>query len=96
MEPMQSLAVVFHRVGVALCLTAFALMFVSANLAGADPLVAMVRAVAGTTVLAVVFGFYIVLALRARALITSPRAVRLVNRGSGVIMAGAAVAIASR
>lgn len=47
-------------------------------------------------VLAVVFGFYIVLALRARALITSPRAVRLVNRGSGVIMAGAAVAIASR
>lgn len=52
---MQSLAVVFHRVGVALCLTAFALMFVSANLAGADPLVAMVRAVAGTTALAVVF-----------------------------------------
>ncbi|MCX5494980.1 LysE family translocator [Kaistia dalseonensis] len=47
-------------------------------------------------VLALVFGFYIVLALRARQLITSPKAVRLVNRGSSAVMAGAAVAIATR
>jgi threonine/homoserine/homoserine lactone efflux protein len=47
-------------------------------------------------VLAIVFGFYIVLGLRARRLITSPKAIRLVNRGSGVVMAGAAVAIATR
>jgi threonine/homoserine/homoserine lactone efflux protein len=47
-------------------------------------------------VLAVVFTGYIVLALRARRLLTSPRAVRLVNRGSGAVMAGVAVAIATR
>ena len=47
-------------------------------------------------VLAVVFSAYVVIALRARRLITSARAVRLVNRGSGAVMAGAAVAIATR
>jgi threonine/homoserine/homoserine lactone efflux protein len=47
-------------------------------------------------VLAAVFGGYILLALRARKLITSARAARLVNRGSGAVMAGAAVAIATR
>lgn len=66
------------------------------DLARVDMLAYAELAVVTLAVLAVVFGFYIVLALRARALITSPRAVRLVNRGSGVIMAGAAVAIASR
>jgi threonine/homoserine/homoserine lactone efflux protein len=47
-------------------------------------------------VLAAVFGAYIVLAARARRLFTSPKAVRLINRGTGAVMAGAAAAIASR
>ena len=47
-------------------------------------------------VLAVVFGAYIALAARTRRLFTSPRAMRMVNRGTGVIMASAAVAIAAK
>lgn len=47
-------------------------------------------------VLALVFAAYIVLAARARRLIASPRAMRLVNRGTGAVMAGAAAAIAAR
>lgn len=47
-------------------------------------------------VLAVVFGGYVALALRARRLLRSERAVRLVNRGTGAVMAGAAVAVATR
>ena len=47
-------------------------------------------------VLAAVFGSYVVLAARARALLASPRAVRLVNRGSACTMAGAAGWVASR
>ena len=47
-------------------------------------------------VLAVVFGSYILLAARTRALFTTPRAMRLVNRGSGILMASAAAAVASR
>ena len=47
-------------------------------------------------VLALVFATYIVLAARARRLIASPRAMRLVNRGTGAVMAGAAAAIAAR
>jgi threonine/homoserine/homoserine lactone efflux protein len=47
-------------------------------------------------VLAVVFTGYIVLAARARRLFTSPGAIRLVNKGTGAVMAGAAAAIASR
>lgn len=47
-------------------------------------------------VLAIVFGFYILLAARARRLLTSPRAVRAINRTSGAIMAGAAVAVAAK
>jgi threonine/homoserine/homoserine lactone efflux protein len=45
-------------------------------------------------VLAVVFGAYVALAARTRNLFTSPRAMRLVNRGTGVVMASAAAAIA--
>jgi threonine/homoserine/homoserine lactone efflux protein len=48
------------------------------------------------TVLALVFGAYIGLAARARRLITSPRAVRRLNRATGAVMAGAAAAIATR
>ena len=47
-------------------------------------------------VLAIVFGGYILLAVRARSLFTSARAVRLMNRGTGVVMAGAAAMIAAR
>ncbi len=47
-------------------------------------------------VLAIVFGCYIGLAARARRLFTSARAQRHLNRGSGAVMAGAAVTIAIR
>jgi threonine/homoserine/homoserine lactone efflux protein len=47
-------------------------------------------------VLAVVFGAYLALAARTRRLFTSPRAMRMVNRGTGVVMASAAVAIAAK
>jgi threonine/homoserine/homoserine lactone efflux protein len=39
---------------------------------------------------------YALAAARARRLFVSPQAVRLLNRGSGVVMAGAAVTIATR
>ena len=53
-------------------------------------------ALATLSVLAVVFGGYIVLAARARRLFTSPRAIRVLNRFTGTVMAGAAAAVAAR
>ncbi|WP_243369374.1 LysE family translocator [Microvirga solisilvae] len=53
-------------------------------------------AVATLAVLAVVFGGYIVLAARARRLFTSPKAIRILNRTTGTVMAGAAAAVAAR
>ena len=47
-------------------------------------------------VLTVVFGAYVALAARTRRLFASPRAMRMVNRGSGTVMASAAVAIAAK
>lgn len=47
-------------------------------------------------VLAVVIGGYIVLASRARRLFTSPKAIRILNRTTGTVMAGAAAAVAAR
>ena len=47
-------------------------------------------------VLAVVLGGYCLLAERARVMIPSPRSVRLLNRVAGSVMAGAAVAVATR
>jgi len=47
-------------------------------------------------ILTAIDGGYVLLAARARKLFSSPRAVRLVNRGSGVLLAGAAAAIATR
>ncbi len=47
-------------------------------------------------VLAFVFAGYVLLAARARRLFTSPRAMRFVNRSAGTLMAGAAVAVATR
>lgn len=66
------------------------------DLGRVDALAFAELAVVTLSVLAAVFSFYILLALRARRLISSPKAVRLVNRGSGAIMAGAAVAIVTR
>jgi len=54
----------------------------------------LVAAILG--VLTVVFGGYILLAVRARRLFQSPKAIRILNRGTGAVMAGAAVAIATR
>ena len=41
-------------------------------------------------------GSYVLAAARARLLLKSPRALRWMNRGSGALMAGAAVAVAAR
>jgi len=43
-----------------------------------------------------VLAAYAVAAARARRLFTSVRAIRLLNRGSGAVMAGAAIAVATR
>jgi threonine/homoserine/homoserine lactone efflux protein len=48
------------------------------------------------TVLALVFAVYIVLAARARQLFTTPKAIRILNRTTGALLAGAAAAVASR
>jgi threonine/homoserine/homoserine lactone efflux protein len=45
--------------------------------------------------LPIVLGSYVIAAVRARRLLRSPRAVRLVNRGSAAAIAGAAAAVAS-
>ena len=47
-------------------------------------------------VLTVVLGAYALAAVRARRLFSSPRAVRLFNRTGGTLMAGAAIAVASK
>jgi len=47
-------------------------------------------------VLTVVLGAYVLAAARARALFTSPRALRLLNRTGGTMLAGAAVAVAAK
>lgn len=47
-------------------------------------------------ILSTVLALYAAAAARARRLFTSPRAVRTLNRGTGVVMAGAAVAVATR
>jgi threonine/homoserine/homoserine lactone efflux protein len=47
-------------------------------------------------ILTAVFGAYVVAAARARALFRSPRAMRVFNRTGGTLMAGAAVAVATK
>lgn len=47
-------------------------------------------------VLTAVDGAYVLLASRARRLFTNSRAIRLLNRGAGALLAGAAVAVATR
>jgi threonine/homoserine/homoserine lactone efflux protein len=53
-------------------------------------------ALLSATILTGVLAAYTAAAARARLLLSSPRAVRAVNRGSGAAMAGAAVAVAAR
>lgn len=53
-------------------------------------------AVAMCILLPLVLGAYVVAAARARKLFHSRRALRNINRGTGVVMAGAAVMVASR
>jgi threonine/homoserine/homoserine lactone efflux protein len=54
--------------------------------------------IAGLIVLivSVVFSAYTLAAARARQLFTSQRSIRRLNRGTGIVMAGAAVAVATR
>ncbi|MBO1905659.1 LysE family translocator [Microvirga sp. 3-52] len=52
--------------------------------------------VATLSVLGVVFTGYIVLAAHARQLFTTPKAIRILNRTTGALLAGAAAAVASR
>jgi threonine/homoserine/homoserine lactone efflux protein len=47
-------------------------------------------------VLTIVLSTYVVAAVRARTLFTSPRALRLLNRMGGTMLAGAAVAVAAK
>ena len=49
-----------------------------------------------TVILSSVLGAYALLAARARRLFTSTKAIRLLNRGTGAVMASAAAAIAAR
>jgi threonine/homoserine/homoserine lactone efflux protein len=66
------------------------------DIQGIGPLAFAELALVTLSVLGLVFGAYIALALRARRLFASPRALRRVNRATGAVMAGAAVAIVSR
>ena len=47
-----------------------------------------------SVVLPAVLGAYVLAAVRARRLLQNPRALRIVNRGGALVMAGAAIAVA--
>lgn len=66
------------------------------DLGGLTPLAFGALTAIVVAIVAGVFGAYTVLAVRARRLLRSARALRLVNRGSGIAVAGAAAAIATR
>jgi threonine/homoserine/homoserine lactone efflux protein len=53
-------------------------------------------AVAIAVIMPVTLGGYVLIAARARNLLKSARAIKLMNRGSGTLMAAAAVAVATR
>lgn len=61
------------------------------TLLGFAELAVLITAIAST-----VLGVYAALAARARRLFTAPRAIRRMNRGSAVAMAGAAASVAAR
>lgn len=66
------------------------------DLGGLTPLAFGALAAIVVAIVVGVFGVYTVLAVRARRLLRSTPAIRLVNRGSAVAVAGAAAAIATR
>ena len=47
-------------------------------------------------ILPATLGGYVLIAARARAWLRSPRAIKIMNRGSGTLIAAAAVAVATR
>jgi threonine/homoserine/homoserine lactone efflux protein len=49
-----------------------------------------------TVIASSVLALYAMAAAHVRRVLTAPRTIRLINRGSGVVMAGAAVAVAAR
>ncbi len=61
------------------------------SLAGFTEIAALI-----VVILSAVLTSYVAAAARARRLFTSPRAIQRLNRGTGVVMAGAAVAVATR
>ncbi|MFT0892115.1 LysE family translocator [Pseudochelatococcus sp. G4_1912] len=79
-----------------------AMMFYLALLPGFIPLNAVTPltfaelSIVTFAVLAVVFSAYVIAAARARRLLTSPRALAVVNRATSAVMAGAAVVVATR
>jgi threonine/homoserine/homoserine lactone efflux protein len=73
-----------------------ALLPTAVNLETLSPLGFAELAAIVAVVVSVVFAFYAAMAARARRLLSSPRAIRLLNRGSGIALAGAAAAIAAR
>lgn len=60
------------------------------------PLIAVEITLVIATVLTAAMWTYAIAAERARGVIANPRAMKLVNRGTGTVMAGAAVAVATR
>jgi threonine/homoserine/homoserine lactone efflux protein len=66
------------------------------DLAAITPALAAELALTMMAILSAAMWTYALAASRARRLITSPRAMRFVNRGTGAVMAGAAVAVAAR
>ena len=60
------------------------------------PVLAVELAATMMLILSAAMWSYAFAASRARRLIASPRAMRMVNRGTGAVMAGAAVAVAAR
>lgn len=49
-----------------------------------------------TVILPATLGGYVLIAARARAWFRNPRAIKIMNRGSGTLIAAAAVAVATR
>ncbi|MCZ0738550.1 LysE family translocator [Phreatobacter sp. AB_2022a] len=66
------------------------------DLAAITPLAAVEVAAMMMVILSAAMWTYALVAARARRFISSPRMMRLVNRGTGTMMAGAAVAVAAR
>ncbi|MGL4287204.1 MAG: LysE family translocator [Phreatobacter sp.] len=66
------------------------------DLASISPLMAVELSAVMMAILSVAMWTYALAAARARRFIASPRAMRLVNRGTGAVMAGAALAVAAR